>query len=116
MTGIWLLSSIPDQGNPETTAEQLLQWVSPELQNYLHIPLFGGLAAAWYWALQPLPVSRRQVLSAVLLIPSLYSFIDEWHQLQVPGRFGSLTDIVLNLVGILAVVLYVTWMPRQVRA
>jgi VanZ family protein len=112
MAGIWLLSSIPDEGRPETFGETLLQWATPELQNLLHIPLFGGLAAAWYWALQTNISNTRRILFLAFLIPTLYSFIDEWHQLHVPGRYGSLTDIALNQAGILLVLLI---LPRRMK-
>lgn len=108
MGGIHMLSSIPDDGAAETVGEQLLQWVTPAFQNLLHIPLFGGLAIAWYWALGPNLISRHAKLVLVFLITGAYSFLDEWHQLHVPGRFGSLTDIALNLTGVGAALLYLT--------
>ncbi len=100
MAGIFALSSIPDDGTPETLGEQMLQWATPALQNLLHLPMFGGLAAAWYWALRPIIGGRRSTLIGAFLITGAYAIFDEWHQLQVPGRFGSLTDIALNLIGI----------------
>ena len=103
MAGIFLLSSIPDDGTPETIGEKLLQWATPEFQNLLHIPLFGGLAATWYWALRPNLNSTRLTLATVFLITAAYSFLDEWHQLHVPGRYASLTDLALNMVGIVTV-------------
>ena len=106
MAAIYLLSSIPDDGTPETIGEKLLQWATPEFQNLLHIPLFGGLAATWYWALRPILKSTRATVAAVFLVTAAYSFFDEWHQLHVPGRYGSLTDIALNLVGIVVTLGY----------
>jgi len=108
MAAIYLLSSIPDDGTPETIGEKLLQWATPEFQNFLHIPLFGGLAATWYWALRPTLKSTRSTGAAVFLITSSYSFFDEWHQLHVPGRYGSLTDIALNLAGIGMILAYLS--------
>ena len=115
MGGIFLLSSIPDQGEPTSTAEALLQWMTPELQNYLHIPLFGGLAATWAWALQP-TVGRRRALWLALVICSLFSLSDEWHQLHVPGRYASLTDLALNQVGILLFLGYLWWRGSRYHA
>ncbi len=111
MAGIFLLSSIPDDGTPETMAERLLRWATPELQNLLHVPLFGGLAAAWYWALHPNIRNRSVTLILVFLVTATYAFLDEWHQLHVPGRFGSLTDIALNLAGITGTLLYIAIRP-----
>lgn len=99
MLGIFALSSIPDTGRAESEAEKIFQWITPELQNLLHIPLFGGLAGAWYWALTPcISGTKNKILSAFILT-TVYSLLDEYHQLSVPGRFGSFTDLGLNAIG-----------------
>ena len=99
MLGIFALSSIPDTGRAESEAEKIFQWITPELQNLLHIPLFGGLAGAWYWALNPwISGTSNKILSAFILT-TVYSLLDEYHQLSVPGRFGSFTDLGLNAIG-----------------
>jgi len=102
MAAIFLLSSIPDDGTPESLPEKVLQWASPGLQNLLHLPLFGGLAVAWYRALRPIVENRHAILLLVFLVTTVYAFLDEWHQLYVPGRYGSWTDVLLNLTGIIA--------------
>ena len=99
MLGIFALSSIPDTGKTETQAEKIFQWISPEFQNFLHIPLFGGLAGCWYWALKPWVAGTNNKIAIAFIITTIYSFIDEYHQLSVPGRFGSLTDLGLNAIG-----------------
>ncbi|MBK9468316.1 MAG: VanZ family protein, partial [Gammaproteobacteria bacterium] len=96
---IFALSSIPDTTAPETGLERALHWASPELQNLLHIPLFGGLAWCWHWGLQPWLRSKSWRLCAALAVTLAYSVLDEVHQLGVPGRFGSLTDVALNAIG-----------------
>ena len=113
MAVIYLLSSIPDTGAPRNLAEKVLQWATPELQNLLHIPLFGGLAATWYWALSPLLPSRYWTLLLSFLISTGYAFFDEWHQLHVPGRYGSLTDIALDTLGAgLSMVILLGTLPK----
>jgi len=99
MAAIFALSSIPDTTAPETGLERALHWASPELQNLLHIPLFGGLAWCWHWGLQPWLRSKSWRLCAALAVTLAYSVLDEVHQLGVPGRFGSLTDVALNAIG-----------------
>ena len=99
MLGIFALSSIPDTGSIESEAEKILQWVSPEFQNFLHIPLFGGLAGCWYWALKPWLDGPNNKIAIAFIITTIYSFFDEYHQLSVPGRFGSFTDLGLNAIG-----------------
>ena len=95
----YMLSSIPDTGSIESHAEKMFQWVSPELQNLLHIPLFGGLAGAWYWALKPWLDGANTKIAIAFIFTTIYSFLDEYHQLSVPGRYGSFTDLGLNAIG-----------------
>ena len=110
---IHLLSSLPDTETPQNLAEKLLRWATPELQNLLHIPLFGGLSTAWYWALRPLFRHRNRILLLSFLIPAGYAFFDEWYQLQVPGRYGSLTDITLDMIGAgLPLAILYRYMPK----
>jgi len=99
MLGIFALSSIPDTGRIESQVDKIFQWVSPELQNLLHIPLFGGLAGCWYWALKPWIIGVNGRIAIAFIFTTIYSFADEYHQLSVPGRFGSFTDIGLNTIG-----------------
>ncbi|PCH49603.1 MAG: hypothetical protein COC20_07545 [Cellvibrionales bacterium] len=102
MTGIFLLSSIPDTGviDEGFSLEYLLQWVAPDIQNILHIPLFGGLAWCWYWALQEWTENFPTQIITPLIVCSIFSVFDEIYQLSVPGRFGSLSDLSLNFLGI----------------
>ena len=99
MLGIYVLSSIPNMGSVETQVDSIFQWVSPELQNLLHIPLYGGLAGCWYWALKPWVYGVNRKVITAFILTMIYSFFDEYHQLSVPGRFGSFTDLGLNAIG-----------------
>ena len=99
MLGIFALSSIPDTGRIESQIDKIFHWVSPELQNLLHIPLYGGLAGCWYWALKPWINGFKNRIVTAFIFTAIYSFSDEYHQLSVPGRFGSFTDLGLDAVG-----------------
>ena len=99
MAALFALYSIPDTITPETSLERALHWVSPGFQNLLHIPLFGGLAWCWHWGLRSWMKQEQWRLGAALALTLAYAVLDEIHQLGVPGRFGSLTDVVLNAVG-----------------
>ena len=114
MAGIFALSSIPDTGQIDSPIDQVFQWVSPQMQNLLHIPLFGGLAGSWFWALTSITTQFRSRISTGMALTLLYSVADEVHQLSVPGRFGSYTDILLNVIGaFLALILLVIWSKRS---
>ena len=105
MAGIFVLSSIPDTGRPDSG----LAWVSPSLQNLLHIPLYGGLAGCWYWALERWSGRGGVRLLTAFALTLGYGVLDELHQLTVPGRFGSLTDLALNALG---AALILAWLAR----
>jgi VanZ family protein len=98
MAVIYALSSIPGKGELEGLAKIAL-WVPPQIQNFLHIPLYAGLTLLWFWVLS-LWIGHRQVIFAVaFLLTAAYGVVDEFHQLHVPGRYASLTDIALNMLG-----------------
>ena len=102
MAGIYWLSSIPGTIDPENAAIYgIIAWTPPALQNLLHIPLFGILAWLWFRTLRCCFESRRVLLGWSFLLAAGYGAIDEYHQLQVPGRYASLTDMALNILGAL---------------
>lgn len=100
MLGLFLLSSIPATEAPENAMEALLLWVSPNFQNLLHIPIFAGFTYSWFWAFS---ATNKPYKSSILLASFLslsYAIFDELYQINVPGRYGSLTDLILDSVGI----------------
>ena len=99
MLCIFVLSSIPgDLEDPDTLLAVVFAWVSPQWQNLLHIPLYGGLTAAWLWALEAQNPRARGWAAVVFSLA--FSIFDESYQLYVPGRFSSYTDLALNATGI----------------
>ena len=113
MAVIFILSSIPGKIDHRTL--QFLTELDPQLQNLLHIPIFGLLQWLWLRAFAKAgKIGGRAVLGCAG-IAGAYGLFDEFHQLFVPGRYASLTDILLNLVGVAAGTLAFRWMtpPRQ---
>ena len=98
MALVFVVSSIPaDLEAPQASS---FGWVPPALQNLLHIPLYGLLAVLWFRALVALNVPGRWPFILALFFSFTYGLLDEWHQSFVPGRFASLTDVSLNLLGV----------------
>ena len=106
MLGLYALSSIPGDQTPDTVAGALFMWVQPQWQNLLHVPLYGGLTATWIWAMRDWPLSRNGLLIISLLLAATWGLLDEIHQANVPGRFGSTTDMLLNVCGAILAVSY----------
>ena len=44
---------------------------------------------------------KAKYLIVVLIISVIYAISDEFHQLFIPGRSGSISDIIIDLSGIL---------------
>ena len=110
MAAIYWLSSIPGEVDPESPLlSGVIAWTPPALQNLLHIPLFGILAWLWYHTLVTWNMHHGHALSAAFMLAAGFGVFDEWHQLHVPGRYGSFTDIALNSAG---VVLALWWIHR----
>lgn len=113
MVGIFLLSSIPDQGEANLALNPL-GWISPNLQNFLHIPVYGGLACLWFWALRHWLTTTGLKYLLAFILTLAYGLADEWHQTFVPGRYGSFTDISLNVIGaITALLIYREWFSDE---
>jgi len=77
-----------------------LAWMRPTWQNVLHVPAYAGLvvllAAAW-----PLDARRRAAgLAARAAACVVFGTAMELAQAVIPGRTGSLTDALLNVVGV----------------
>jgi len=109
MAGIFGLSSIPDQGVANGTLNPLA-WISPNVQNFLHLPLYGGLASLWIWALRHWNAESGRKYVLALILTLVYGLLDEWHQTFVPGRFGSLTDVSFDFIGaVIGLWIYRAW-------
>ena len=97
MVGIFALSSIP--GHTKVGRWNLLLHVKPQWQNLLRIPLFALLQILW---LRAFTRTRRHGTPVMLVCVStslIYSLADKLHQLYVPGRYASLLDVGLNIIG-----------------
>lgn len=86
----------------EKPGDSVFSWLvvntATPLQKIMHVAVYAALAAVWMWTLAP--VESRATRIALTLAATLgLGAILEWHQTTVPGRFGTVTDVLLNLVG-----------------
>jgi len=116
MGAFYWLSSLPGTPMPDDPALYgLFYWVPPSAQNALHVPAYAALAWSWCWALGawlPVPVARA---IAACSIASAYGVFDEWHQSFVPGRYASLTDVILNVAGAVLGIWLAAWIGSRTR-
>lgn len=98
---LYWASSLPGVPSPEDPALYgVFLWLPPALQNALHVPAYATLTLAWRWALRAWLRTPNACALATCAIALACGLLDEWNQSFVPGRFASLTDIVLNGVGV----------------
>ena len=65
-----------------------------------HVIGYAGLGLLWWRALAAhRSISERRVLALAFLLPVLYAVSDEYHQTFVPGRSGSLMDVLIDAAG-----------------
>ena len=102
VAAIVTLSIVPGRHQPGDSAFVWLVSVTPTLlQKFLHIVAYATLALLWMWTLERISsVPLRFAL--VLSITVTMGIALEWYQTSVPGRFGTLTDVLLNALGSIA--------------
>ena len=93
------LSITPDRGQAgDTVFHWLVTNTGTLLQKILHVLVYATLTGMLFWAMESIATRRLRIVlalgGAVLLGAAL-----EWFQLRVPGRFGSVGDILLNAAG-----------------
>lgn len=97
--GIAILSLTPDRSDPGGSTFVWLVHITPStLQKSLHVVFYAGLACLWVWTIRA-PAAIR--LGAGFCIAVATGALLEWLQIYVPGRFGSLLDVIINTVGAL---------------
>jgi len=80
--------------------------------NLLHIPLYAGLAFCVLRAVsegRSTEELRRGVSWLTIFVTGAYAALDEWHQYFVPGRHASVSDFLIDLVGIGGMLLILRW-------
>ena len=71
---------------------------STPLQKVMHVAVYATLAGLWMWTLEPVESRVLRAVIALVFCVALGSVL-EWQQTRVPGRFGTLADVLLNVAG-----------------
>ncbi len=93
MCVLFILSSIP--GGRENGPLVL----SAKLANMLHIPAYGLLGLLWIFTLRDHGVTDHRGMGVAFLVASAYGALTELHQVWIPGRFPSASDVMFDVVG-----------------
>ncbi len=73
-----------------------------------------AILAGLCWRALRLTTSRRRTAAIALLITVLYALSDEFHQLFVAGRNGTMTDVLVDTIGAsLSLLLLEKWWAKR---
>lgn len=104
-TIVWALlivavSTIPNLPQPEFTTEK---GVSLRLDYFFHfmVYFFLGFFVAIWQTNQSAKMSTSKII-IILIAGTLFGFLDEWHQMLIPGRRYNPIDFVYNALGFAA--------------
>jgi len=68
------------------------------LQKIMHVAVYAMLAMLFIWALETIESQITRIVLTFVLTVSLGVAL-EWYQTMVPGRFGTIVDVLLNVSG-----------------
>jgi VanZ family protein len=92
---IFALSAIPSLASP---FEPIYDFV---LRKAAHVTVYVVLTLLVYGALRPHMARSARAWLLAMLIAVLYACSDEWHQTFVPGREGTVRDMVIDGIGVI---------------
>ncbi len=110
-----VLSVTPGDSQKDDSIFAWLVVSTPTLvQKIMHIAAYATLAFLLAWTLEHIePKAARLVITFVLAVSLGIAL--EWYQTIVPGRFGTLFDIVLNSLGAVAGLIAATLLLDDIR-
>jgi VanZ family protein len=100
---IFWLSAIPSLHSPFEPLYDVL------LRKGAHMGEYALLVWLLARALQLSSVQHRTALGMAVLLCLVYAVTDEWHQTFVPGREGTLRDVVIDGVGMVGMYTWGYW-------
>ena len=85
----------------DSTFVWLVEITPSALQKSMHFFVYAGLAWLWVWTLENVSPGWLRLALAFVLCAAIGIGL-EWYQTLVPGRFGTISDILLNTAGVIA--------------
>ncbi len=96
------LSVVP--GQPQSGDSKFVWLVAATptfVQKLMHFLIYAAMAWLWAWTLEGIAPNWLKLAIALVLTVGMGAAL-EWYQTRVPGRFGTLLDVLLNAVGAIA--------------
>lgn len=99
VTIVVALSVVPAQAKVGDSVFVWLAASTPKLlQKTMHLLVYASMTCLLAWSLEGVTRIWLRLAIAFLLAVSIGVAL-EWFQTRVPGRFGTLFDIILNAIG-----------------
>jgi VanZ family protein len=108
LVALWmgLIFGFSSQAHSGEMTEQYLHGWNIFVRKAAHMTEYGVLFCLVRFALAAsLPATGRLVASLSLVICLAYASSDEWHQSFVPGRSAQVSDVMVDMVGVLIALL-----------
>jgi VanZ family protein len=122
MATIFLFSAAPANLS-DAQSEPIAQFLGISnglIRKIAHFITFALLGASWYYYLRHYGrYTPAFTFFASLAFTTIYAFLDEFHQIFVPGRTGLISDVLIDAlagftgVTIFALIYYLTCTPAQ---
>ena len=110
MALISLASLTPhEHGRARSAIGRTLDRTPAPVQKLLHVGLYGLLALLLVWSFGIIDAFALRLITAFIITVG-FGAVMEWFQTRVPGRVGSLADVLLNAAGAALGLLAATFM------
>jgi glycopeptide antibiotics resistance protein len=110
-----VLSVTPGDSQKDDSIFAWLVVSTPTLvQKIMHVTAYAALAFLLAWTLDNIEPKVARMVTTFVLAVSLGIAL-EWYQTIVPGRFGTLFDILLNSLGVVAGLIAATLLLDDIR-
>ncbi len=100
MALLFVLATLPG----DASSGGLISMVPSSLHDLAHVPAYGFLALLWITTLKNWGMAHQGSLVLATFLASTYGALTEICQIWAPGRFPSVSDGLLDIVGSLLVV------------
>ena len=84
----------------DTVFVWLVEHTPTLVQKAMHIGCYAVITALFAWSLESIESLTVRLMLSLTLALALGAVL-EWYQTRVPGRFGTLVDVLLNALGAL---------------
>ena len=91
----------------------IIMEITPFVQNLLHAPVFALLSVLWLQIMNVYQIRNRRKFILVFIIGVGFGLLNELIQGMVPGRYPSIFDMGINVVGVVMGMWLFRWIENS---